>query len=103
MFAGELHLGPIFSYQYSVELCLPFLTSYSSLQNVIIPRLKSWVRKVVFEEDEETNKKINLKANLEQEAAAAAKAAAAAAADVARVSQEMLVSKSEGEFITNIA
>ncbi|XP_052183912.1 peroxisomal membrane protein PEX14 isoform X2 [Diospyros lotus] len=64
-------------------------------KNVIVPRLKSWVRKVVFEEDEETCKKINSKANLEQEAAAAAKAAAAAAADVARVSQEMLVSKSE--------
>lgn len=36
------------------------------------------------------------KPSLTEEAAAAAKAAAAAAADVARASQEMLISKTEG-------
>ncbi|KAL8457784.1 hypothetical protein ACS0TY_035603 [Phlomoides rotata] len=62
----------------------------------IIPRLKSWIRKVVLEEDEEGEmKKNNAKPSPAEEAAAAAKAAAAAAADVARASQEMLITKSE--------
>ncbi|CAL5441150.1 unnamed protein product [Camellia sinensis] len=62
--------------------------------NAIVPRLKSWIRKVAFEE-EESAKKPSSKPSLEQEATAAAKAAAAAAADVARASQEMLISKTE--------
>uniref|UniRef100_A0A7N0TZS2 Peroxisomal membrane protein PEX14 n=1 Tax=Kalanchoe fedtschenkoi TaxID=63787 RepID=A0A7N0TZS2_KALFE len=57
----------------------------------IIPRLKSWIRKVVSEDDEE--KTPNSKPNLAEEATAAAKAAAAAASDVAKVSQELLSSK----------
>ncbi|KAF9667864.1 hypothetical protein SADUNF_Sadunf15G0067600 [Salix dunnii] len=61
----------------------------------IIPRLKSWIRKVVLEEEDDSLMKTNTKPSLAEEAAAAAKAAAAAAADVARASQEMLNSKNE--------
>lgn len=59
------------------------------------------MRKVVLEEEEGEPliKKLNEKPNLAEEAAAAAKAAAAAAADVARASQEMLLSKTEGQFV----
>nr|GMD33061.1 peroxisomal membrane protein PEX14-like isoform X1 [Ipomoea batatas] len=67
-------------------------------KKTIIPRLKSWIRKVVLEEEaaeEGAVKGINLKPSLAEEAAVAAKAAAAAAADVARASQEMLASKTE--------
>uniref|UniRef100_A0A5B6ZTZ9 Peroxisomal membrane protein PEX14 n=1 Tax=Davidia involucrata TaxID=16924 RepID=A0A5B6ZTZ9_DAVIN len=64
-------------------------------KNAIVPRLKSWIRKVVREEEENLEKKTNSKPTLAEEAAAAAKAAAAAAADVARTSQEMLISKTE--------
>ncbi|KAK4370830.1 hypothetical protein RND71_010305 [Anisodus tanguticus] len=60
----------------------------------IIPRLKSWMRKVVMEEEDEQGIGKG-KPSLAEEAAVAAKAAAAAAADVARASQEMLASKSE--------
>ncbi|GAV63778.1 Pex14_N domain-containing protein [Cephalotus follicularis] len=63
------------------------------IKNALVPRLKSWIRKVVLEEDNALVKKIDLKPSLAEEAAAAAKAAAAAAADVARASQEMLNSK----------
>ncbi|XP_058091641.1 peroxisomal membrane protein PEX14 isoform X2 [Magnolia sinica] len=63
-------------------------------KNAVIPRLKSWIRKVVTEEDG-SEKKDNVKPTLAEEAAAAAKAAAVAAADVARASQEMLNSKNE--------
>uniref|UniRef100_A0A6N2MCK9 Peroxisomal membrane protein PEX14 n=1 Tax=Salix viminalis TaxID=40686 RepID=A0A6N2MCK9_SALVM len=65
------------------------------VKNTIIPRLKSWIRKVVLEEEDENVKKTNLKPSLAEEAAAAAKSAAAAAADVARTSQELLNSKDE--------
>ncbi|CAK7328924.1 unnamed protein product [Dovyalis caffra] len=61
----------------------------------IIPRLKSWIRKVVLEEEDDSVKKTNTKPSLSEEAAAAARSAAAAAADVARASQEMLNSKNE--------
>lgn len=72
-------------------------------QNAIVPRLKSWIRKVVHEEEEKSAKKTDSKPSLEQEATAAAKAAAAAAAEVARASQEMLISKTEGEFVISLA
>ncbi|KAL2456890.1 Peroxisomal membrane protein PEX14 [Abeliophyllum distichum] len=71
------------------------------LKNSIIPRLKTWIRKVVLEEEEEEEeeegllKKNNTKTSVAEETAAAAKAAAAAASDVARTSQEMLMSKTE--------
>ncbi|XP_021733632.1 peroxisomal membrane protein PEX14 [Chenopodium quinoa] len=63
-------------------------------KNSLIPRLKSWIRGVVMDEDsheEETDKK----PSLAEEATAAAKAAAAAAADVAKASQELVISKNE--------
>ncbi|KAJ6411755.1 hypothetical protein OIU84_008353 [Salix udensis] len=63
------------------------------VKKTIIPRLKSWIRKVVLEEEDNSMMKTNTKSSLAEEAAAAAKAAAAAAADVARASQEMLNSK----------
>lgn len=62
-------------------------------KNAIVPRLKSWIRKVVLEEDEDLLKKSILKPSLAEEAATAAKSAAVAAADVARASQEMLILK----------
>ncbi|OMO81461.1 hypothetical protein CCACVL1_12406 [Corchorus capsularis] len=65
------------------------------IKNAIIPRLKSWIRKVVLEEEYDHAKKRDAKPTLAEEAAAAAKAAAAAAADVAKASQEMLNSKNE--------
>ncbi|KAH8493053.1 hypothetical protein H0E87_022349 [Populus deltoides] len=65
------------------------------VKNTVIPRLKSWIRKVVLEEEDDNVKKTNLKPSLAEEAAAAAKSAAAAAVDVARASQELLNSKNE--------
>ncbi|MED6106009.1 hypothetical protein PIB30_000795 [Stylosanthes scabra] len=64
------------------------------VKNSILPRLKSWIRKVVVEDDEEL-KKVDRKPTLVEEAAQAAKSAAAAAADVAKASQDMLISKEE--------
>ncbi|KAK9278674.1 hypothetical protein L1049_028248 [Liquidambar formosana] len=67
------------------------------VKKTIVPRLKSWIRKVVSEEENENDlvMKTNSKPSLAEEAAAAAKAAAAAAAEVAKASQEMLNSKNE--------
>ncbi|XWS37485.1 hypothetical protein CRYUN_Cryun19dG0046900 [Craigia yunnanensis] len=65
------------------------------IKNAIIPRLKSWIRKVVLEEENDNTKKSDAKSSLAEETAAATKAAAAAAADVAKASQEMLNSKTE--------
>lgn len=71
------------------------------VQKTIIPRLKSWIRKVVLEEEgEPLIEKSNAKPNLAEEAAVAAKAAASAAADVARASQDMLMSKTEGLYLS---
>ncbi|XP_076959579.1 peroxisomal membrane protein PEX14-like [Bidens hawaiensis] len=65
-------------------------------KNAVVPRLKSWIRKVVNEDaEEDVANKTDKKPTAAEEAAAAAKAAAAAASDVARASQELLVSKSE--------
>lgn len=65
-------------------------------KNAILPRLKSWIRKSVLEEDEDGQvKEKTAKPSIAEEAAAAAKAAAAAASDVARASQEMLLTKNE--------
>ncbi|KAL5544205.1 hypothetical protein UlMin_007989 [Ulmus minor] len=65
------------------------------IKKAILPRFKSWIRKVVLEEENDLIKKIDPTPSVAEEAAAAAKAAAAAAADVARASQEMLSSKNE--------
>ncbi|TXG50278.1 hypothetical protein EZV62_022802 [Acer yangbiense] len=63
------------------------------IKNSFVPRLKSWIRKVVLEDENDIVKKTDAKPSLAEEAAAAAKAAAAAATDVAKASQEMLNSK----------
>lgn len=68
------------------------------MQKSIVPRLKSWIRKVVREEDNDSPTKLDSKPSLAEEAAAAAKAAAAAASDVAKASQDILNSKVEGEL-----
>jgi hypothetical protein len=84
---------------------LTFMTQIDNLflvQKTIIPRLKSWIRKVVLEEEDDSVMKTNTKLSLAEEAAAAAKAAAAAAADVARASQEMLNSKNEGGIVIEL-
>lgn len=60
------------------------------LKHTIIPRFKSWIRKVVMEEEDEKGAAKG-RTSLAEEAAVAA----AAAADVARASQEMLASKTE--------
>ncbi|KAL8154232.1 hypothetical protein V2J09_011992 [Rumex salicifolius] len=65
-------------------------------KKTIVPRLRSWVRRVVFDDDEEDGlMKEDLKPSLKEEATAAAKAAAAAAAAAAKASQEMVIMKSE--------
>ncbi|KAL9266819.1 Peroxisomal membrane protein PEX14-like protein [Drosera capensis] len=61
----------------------------------IIPRLKSWIRKVAFDHKDDVDERTASRPSLAEEAAAAAKAAAAAAADVAKASQEMLITKNE--------
>ncbi|XP_058749394.1 peroxisomal membrane protein PEX14 isoform X3 [Vicia villosa] len=65
------------------------------IKNSLLPRLKSWIRKVVLDEDDELSKEANSKPTLAEEVAQAAKSAAAAAADVAKASQDMLASKGE--------
>ncbi|KAK8471332.1 hypothetical protein PHAVU_003G200200 [Phaseolus vulgaris] len=65
------------------------------IKKSFLPRLKSWIRKVVLDNDDEQLKKTDDKPTLMEEAAQAAKSAAAAAAEVAKVSQEILASKGE--------
>ncbi|KAJ7956247.1 peroxisomal membrane protein PEX14 [Quillaja saponaria] len=65
------------------------------IKKSILPRLKSWIRKVVLEEEDASVKKTDLKPTLAEETAAAAKAAAAAAADVAKASENILSSRTE--------
>ncbi|KZV46276.1 hypothetical protein F511_10410 [Dorcoceras hygrometricum] len=97
--SGVPNKGRFAQFRWShVLFALGFLTASGAgtavlFKNAIIPRLKSWIRKVVLEE--EMLKKINEKPSTEEEAAAAAKAAAVAAADVARASQEMLIATNE--------
>lgn len=62
-------------------------------KKMVVPRLKAWIRKVVEEESESGEDKLDSK--LAEEAAEAAKTAAAAAATVAKASQELLGTKSE--------
>ena len=68
--------------------------------NAVVPRLKSWVRRTVLEEGEEGLGKKNIaRPSVAEEAVAAAKAAATVATDVARASQEMLITRSEGRYL----
>ncbi|XP_027367501.1 peroxisomal membrane protein PEX14-like isoform X2 [Abrus precatorius] len=65
------------------------------IKNLVLPRLKSWIRNVVLEEEYDQLKRPGSKSTLAEEAAQAAKAAAAAAADMANACQELLTSESE--------
>ncbi|GAB2269850.1 hypothetical protein Dimus_004769 [Dionaea muscipula] len=64
-------------------------------KNAILPRLKTWIRKVAFDQEDDLDKRIASRPSLAEEAAAAAKAAAAAAVDVAKASQEMVINRNE--------
>lgn len=64
--------------------------------------MKSWIRKIVLEEENDLAEKLDSKPSLAEEAAAAAKAAAAAAADVAKASLEMLQSRNEGGIMLGV-
>lgn len=65
------------------------------MKNVVVPRLKSWIKKIVIEE-KESEREVKLRSVLVDQTAEAAKAAAAAAAVVAKASEELLSSKNEG-------
>ncbi|BAT76098.1 Peroxisomal membrane protein [Vigna angularis] len=65
------------------------------IKKSFLPRLKSWIRKVVLDNDDEQLKKTDDKPTLLEEAAQAAKSAAAASAEVAKASQEIMASKGE--------
>jgi hypothetical protein len=82
----------------------------SILQKSIVPRLKSWIRKVV-DEDEDLNSndksKSNshssrevTKSNSAREATEAAKTATLVAVEAARASQELLNAKKEGHILS---
>ncbi|KAI5423439.1 hypothetical protein KIW84_046408 [Lathyrus oleraceus] len=65
------------------------------IKNSLLPRLNSWIRKVVLDKDDELSRETNNKPTLAEEVAQAAKSAAAAATNVAKASQDMLASKGE--------
>ncbi|XP_008806902.1 peroxisomal membrane protein PEX14-like isoform X1 [Phoenix dactylifera] len=65
-------------------------------KNVVIPRLKTWIRKVVAEEKDVKKDEIS-RSGLAEGAAEAAKAAVSAAAIAAKASQELLNAKNEGK------
>ncbi|XP_027903054.1 peroxisomal membrane protein PEX14-like isoform X2 [Vigna unguiculata] len=65
------------------------------IKNSVLPWLKSWLRNVVLEGENDQLKRTGSKPTLAEEAAQAAKAAAVAAADMAKASQELLASKIE--------
>lgn len=67
-------------------------------QRVVVPRIKAWIKKVVTEREEEAEKEEKQSSKVAEEAAEAAKAAASAAALVAKASQDLLSSRSEGFF-----
>ncbi|KAE8709631.1 Peroxin 14, putative isoform 1 [Hibiscus syriacus] len=64
--------------------------AFRCVPEVIIPKLKLWIRKVVLEEENDHTKKIDAKPSLAEEAAAAA-----ASAGNTKASQEMLNSRNE--------
>ncbi|XP_014501721.1 peroxisomal membrane protein PEX14 isoform X2 [Vigna radiata var. radiata] len=65
------------------------------IKNSVLPWLKTWLRNVVLEGENDQLKRTGSKPTLAEEAAQAAKAAAVAAADLAKASQELLTSKIE--------
>lgn len=60
--------------------------------------MKSWIRKIVLEDEKGVAPKADAKPTVAEEAAAAAKAAADAAALVAKASQELMNMNVEGCF-----
>jgi peroxin-14 len=61
-----------------------------------VPRIKSWIKKVVSEREEQPDKEGSQSSKVAEDAAEAAKAAAEAAALVAKASQDLLSSRNEG-------
>uniref|UniRef100_A0A0D9WBP8 Peroxisomal membrane protein PEX14 n=1 Tax=Leersia perrieri TaxID=77586 RepID=A0A0D9WBP8_9ORYZ len=67
------------------------------VKKLLLPRLKSWIRKVVAEGDE--NKGRQLKSKVDEETAEAVKASASAVSAIAKTNQELLASKDEEKKI----
>ncbi|MED6144431.1 hypothetical protein PIB30_015645 [Stylosanthes scabra] len=65
------------------------------IKKSFLPRLKSWIRKIVLEEEYDQLERTDSKLTVAEEASQAAKAAAAAAAALAKANQEILTSRSE--------
>lgn len=85
-----------------IQICFFFVSCLiSRIQKVVLPRLKSWIRRVAAEDDT-SNKEENSSKSLAEETAEAAKAAASAAAIVATASQELLNSKHEGSLVNQM-
>ncbi|KAG2625185.1 hypothetical protein PVAP13_3KG201200 [Panicum virgatum] len=64
------------------------------VKKLFLPRLKSWIRKVVAEGDETQGNQ--LKAKIDEETAEAVKASASAVSAIAKTNQQLLASKDEG-------
>lgn len=65
---------------------------------MVIPRLKTWIQKVVAEEND-VKKDETSRSGLAEGAAEAAKAAVSAAAIAAKASEELLNAKNEGSLM----
>jgi len=63
------------------------------IKKLFLPRLKSWIRKVVAEGDETQGNQ--LKAKIDEETAEAVKASASAVSAIAKTNQQLLASKDE--------
>ncbi|KAF0924211.1 hypothetical protein E2562_008508 [Oryza meyeriana var. granulata] len=67
------------------------------VKKLLLPRLKSWIRKVVAEGDEDEGSQ--LKSKIDEETAEAVKASASAVSAIAKTNQELLASKDEEKKI----
>ncbi|XP_015693310.1 peroxisomal membrane protein PEX14-like isoform X1 [Oryza brachyantha] len=67
------------------------------VKKLLLPRLKSWIRKVVAEGDE--NDGAQLKSKIDDETAEAVKASASAVSSIAKTNQQLLASKDEEKKI----
>ncbi|KAL1293002.1 peroxisomal membrane protein PEX14 isoform X2 [Arachis ipaensis] len=65
------------------------------IKKSILPRLKSWIRKIVLEEEYNQLESTDSKPTVVEEASKAAKAAAAAAVELAKANQEILTCRNE--------
>ncbi|KAG1342781.1 peroxisomal membrane protein PEX14 [Cocos nucifera] len=93
--AGTAVLFKVFLHTFThLAVYFRFQLLLTIVQNVVVPKLKSWIRKVVAEETE-SDKEDKQSSRLAEEAAEAAKAAASAASIVAKASQELLNAKNE--------